>query len=54
MQYTLRTLTKASALAGLALTAYGFISDDLGFIQSAALTVFFFWAHVYAHNEINL
>lgn len=54
MQYALQTITKAAALAGLALTAYGFWAGEFDLLQTAVLTVFFFWAHIYAANEINL
>lgn len=50
----LKTLNQAAAIGGLALTAYGFWADEFGIVQTFALAVFFFWAHVYAHSEINL
>ena len=50
----LKTITQLAAATGLALTAYGFITDEFTLIQTFVLTVFFFWAHVYAHAEINL
>lgn len=50
----LKTITQAAALAGLGLTAYAFLTDEFGIVQTFFLTVFFFWAHVYAHEEINL
>jgi hypothetical protein len=50
----LKTLTQAVALGGLALTGYGFITDEFHALQTFVLAVFFFWAHVYAHAEIDL
>jgi hypothetical protein len=50
----LKTLTQAAALGGLALTAYAFWADEFGLAQTFVLTVFFFWAHVYAHAEIDM
>ena len=50
----LKFITQAAALAGLALTGYAFFADEFGALQTFVLTVFFFWAHIYAHEEINL
>jgi len=50
----LKTITQLSALAGFALTAYGCYLGDLHALEAFALCVFFFWAHVYAHAEIEI
>lgn len=50
----LQTITKAASLAGLALTGYAYVFDTFGMLETFPLVVFFFWAHVYAHHEINL
>jgi hypothetical protein len=51
---TLKTIAQTAALAGLALTAYGFFADEFGLAQTCVLTVFFFCAHIYAHAEIEI
>lgn len=50
----LKTLTQAAALGGLALTGYGLWVDEFSVLQAFVLIVFFFWAHVYAHAEIEI
>lgn len=50
----LKFITQATAIIGLALTGYGFMTDVFAILETFALTVFFFWAHIYAHEEINL
>ena len=50
----LKTITQAAALAGLALTGYGLFNDNIHALEAFALAVFFFWAHVYAHAEIEI
>jgi len=50
----LKTLTQAAALGGFALTAYGCWLGEFHALEAFALCVFFFWAHVYAHAEINM
>jgi len=50
----LKFITQAAAVAGLTLTGYAFIVGEFGILQTFVLTVFFFWAHIYAHEEINL
>jgi hypothetical protein len=50
----LKTITQMSAIAGFALTVYGCWLGDLHALEAFALTVFFFWAHVYAHAEIEI
>jgi len=50
----LKFLTQTAAVCGLTLTGYAFVTDEFGILQTFMLTVFFFWAHVYAHEEINL
>jgi hypothetical protein len=49
----LKTLTQAAALAGLGLTACALFTGDVHTLEAFALIVFFFWAHVYAHAEID-
>jgi hypothetical protein len=50
----LKTLTQLAALGGFALTVYGCWLGDIHALEAFALSVFFFWAHVYAHEEINM
>lgn len=50
----LRTITQTTALGGLALTGYAFLTDEFGLLQTFVLVVFFFWAHMHATTEINL
>jgi hypothetical protein len=50
----LKTLTQAAALGGLALTGYALFTGDIHALEAFALCVFFFWAHVYAHAEIEI
>jgi hypothetical protein len=50
----LKTITKAAALAGFALTVYGFSVDGFGPFQSFALVVFFVWAYIYAADQIKI
>ena len=50
----LKTITQAAALAGLALTACALYTGDIHTLEAFALAVFFFWAHVYAHAEIEI
>jgi hypothetical protein len=50
----LKTITKIAALAGFALTAYGFTVDGFGLFQSFALVVFFAWAYIYAAHHIEI
>jgi hypothetical protein len=50
----LKTITQAAALAGLGLTACALFTGDIHALEAFALAVFFFWAHVYAHAEIDL
>jgi len=50
----LKTITQAAAIGGASLTAYGLWIDEFSVLQAFVLIVFFFWAHVYAHEEINM
>jgi len=47
-------ITQVTAIAGFALTGYGFAIDEFGLLQSFVLTVFFFWAHIYATTEMTI
>ena len=54
MQHALKTIAKLAALAGLALTAYGLLSDGFTTLEAFALIVFFFWSYIYAAENINI
>ena len=52
--HPLKTITQLVALAGFGLTVYGLWLGDIHALEAFALTVFFFWAHVYAPAEIEI
>lgn len=50
----LKFIAQATAIAGLALTGYGFIIGEFDLLTTFVLTVFFFWTHIYAAHEIEI
>lgn len=50
----LKFITQAAAVIGLTLTGYGLLTDVFSILETYALSVFFFWAHIYAHEEIKI
>ena len=50
----LKTITQITAIGGLALTGYGFVVDEFNLLMTFTLTVFFFWAHIYATTEMTI
>lgn len=50
----MKFITQITAIAGLALTGYGFVIGEFDLLTTFVLTVFFFWTHIYATTEMTI
>jgi hypothetical protein len=50
----LKTITQITALAGLTLTGYGFVTNEFTALQSFVQAVIFVWAYLSLAHQIEI